>query len=555
MANFQMPESLDELGIDELDALAEAVKAELAGIDLDGELTDDDLSNAEGLVDALAAINLQSETLATEAQARADRLAAIKSATAEPEVTEEVAEVEVEVAEAAAEAVSVEEVVVVETPEPVAASASTPVQRAAANAPEVIVPEEKAPVSLIAAADVPGYANGAELEGFAGVAKAVIARTKGLPRQNLATAAGGVRQRYGAAVLAKPFAGDALTQSAQSDDYKMAWNAGDQTRLPGESLVAAGGWCAPSETLYDMCQYETVEGILDMPSMTVTRGGIRWTEGPSFSDIYTACGFFQTETEAIAGECKTCCSVDCPPFEEIRMDAIGLCVKSPILTEHAYPELTQRFIEGALVAHQHKVNKYIIDTMVLAAGDGGTLMDAGSTSKTMLGLEYAAIGMRYQHRLALDATIEMVAPWWLNTAIRIDAELRNSAVFGEVVTDASINAWFAARNISVQWVYDYQDPTYTTNECLVDIPDTAQVLIYPAGTWIKGEADVINVDSVYDSPNLEANQYTALFIEEGILAVQKCLNTCAIDIPLCASGKGVAEDLDYCLVEASSTTP
>ena len=550
MANFELPQAIDSLSTEELDALTKAAKAELAEIDLDGDVTDEDLSNAEALVDALAAITAQSEILATEAQARADRLAALRTATAETEVIEEVIEVEVEVAEAAAEVVSVEEVDVVETPQPVAASASTPIQRAVANAPEVIVPETKAPVSLIAAADVPGYPNGAELEGFAGVAKAVIARSKGLPRQNLATAAGGVRQRYGAAVLTKPFAGEGLVQTAQSDDYKMAWNAGDEKRLPGQSLVAAGVWCAPSETLYDLCQYETVEGILDIPAMTVTRGGIRWTEGPSFSSIYTACGFFQTEAQAIAGECKTCCSVDCPPFSELRMDAIGLCIKTPLLTEHAYPELTQRFVEGALVAHQHKVNKYIIDTMVLAAGDGGTLFDTGSTSKTILGLEYAAIGMRYQNRLALDATIEMVAPWWLNTAIRIDAEMRNSAVFGETVTDASINAWFAARNISVQWVYDYQDPTYTVNNCLVDIPAVAQVLIYPAGTWIKGEADVINIDSVYDSPNLEANQYTALFIEEGILAVQKCLSTCAIDIPLCASGKGVIETLDVCVIPA-----
>ena len=64
--------------------------------------------------------------------------------------------------------------------------------------------------------------------------------------------------------------------------------------------------------------------------------------------IYAACGFFQTEAEAIAGDCKDCCSVDCPPFDEVRLDAIGLCVKSPLLTEAAYPELVQRFLEGAL---------------------------------------------------------------------------------------------------------------------------------------------------------------------------------------------------------------
>ena len=65
---------------------------------------------------------------------------------------------------------------------------------------------------------------------------------------------------------------------------------------------------------------------------------------------------------------KTCCIVDCPPFEEIRADLIGLCVKAPLLTQATYPELVRRFMEGALVAHQHKVNAYLVDTIELAAG-------------------------------------------------------------------------------------------------------------------------------------------------------------------------------------------
>lgn len=79
--------------------------------------------------------------------------------------------------------------------------------------------------------------------------------------------------------------------------------------------------------------------------------------------------------------------------------------------------------------------------------------------------------------------------------------------------------------------------------------------MYPAGTWVKGSLDVISLDAVYDSPNLEANQYTALFVEEGILAVQKCTHTCAITVPVCISGKGVLEDLDLCLVAPGDTTP
>ena len=38
--------------------------------------------------------------------------------------------------------------------------------------------------------------------------------------------------------------------------------------------------------------------------------------------------------------------VDCEQWEEIRMECVGLCVKSPLLLEVTYPELIRRFTES-----------------------------------------------------------------------------------------------------------------------------------------------------------------------------------------------------------------
>ena len=118
--------------------------------------------------------------------------------------------------------------------------------------------------------------------------------------------------------------------------------AAKESRLPGGSLLASGGWCAPSETIYTLCSTESLDGLIDLPEINVQRGGIRFTKGPDFSDIYTDAGFCQTEAQAIAGTTKPCVEIECPAFEEVRLDACGICVKAPILTNAGYPELVQR---------------------------------------------------------------------------------------------------------------------------------------------------------------------------------------------------------------------
>lgn len=561
---YKLPEALDGLTVVELQA--EIDKALDARNDL-GKITEDSSDEEidaalelKGAINTLVAAKTAAEEKAAERAAKVADAADVpevpKAETPEPAKDETPADTPAETPEPAkdetpaepAVETPAEPVVAEQTPEPVAASGGA-VARAAASAPPVSVPDAERPAaSLIAAADVPGLAAGAELDGMAGVTAAIMSRANALPKRNLATANGGVHQRFGAAIIEKPSNPELVQSREGGSDLSLVWQATDAARLPGGSLAAAGGWCSPSETAWDLCQYETVEGILDVPDITISRGGLRWTQGPSFDDIYAACGFFQTEAEAIAGDTKDCCTVDCPEFDEIRLDAIGLCIKSPILTEHAYPELTQRFVEGALVAHQHKVNAYVLDAIALSAGTSSVAADAGAFRFTLLALEFAAIGMRYSYRLSQTAALEVILPFWAKTVLRMDLAMINGRD-NMNVDDAELNAWFTSRNLSIQWVYDLDDPTI--DRCDVTLPTDVTAYLYPAGTWAKGGTNVVNMDAVYDSPNLEVNVYTALFVEESILAVQKCLHTCAIELPITVSGQGVLETLDLALTAPS----
>jgi hypothetical protein len=255
-------------------------------------------------------------------------------------------------------------------------------------------------------------------------------------------------------------------------------------------VLAAGGWCAPSETVYDFCSFETVSGLIDIPTVNIRRGGLRFTKGPDYASIAAdpEIGFHQTEAQAIAGTPKVCYAVECPPFEDIRLDVVGFCITAGILTNVGYPELIRRVLEIGAVAHAHKVNKYVID--------------------------------------AIQADL----------SYRTGVDLIN-------VSDAQINAYFSARGLRVQFVEDFQTLTSGTTGTWTEWPASVTALLYPAGSFIKGTTDVIDLDTIYDSVNISTNTYTAAFFEEGILVANRCAGAVAVTIDLTHLGRTGAADI------------
>ncbi|MGE5827886.1 MAG: major capsid protein, partial [Micromonosporaceae bacterium] len=54
-----------------------------------------------------------------------------------------------------------------------------------------------------------------------------------------------------------------------------------------ETLVAGGGWCAPSENRYDFFNIACQGGMIDLPTFGVTRGGINFPVSPSLADTFS----------------------------------------------------------------------------------------------------------------------------------------------------------------------------------------------------------------------------------------------------------------------------
>jgi hypothetical protein len=538
---FQIPEDITVL--DDA-ALAEAIEQALTeAADFndvpDADLDDEKLARLIALADFATAAKGEQGTRGEAAAERATRAQAARAALTRPDV-EDVVDAEIVEDEPAAE--------VKKEPAAVSASAArkvpvvTRATAAVATLPVDVAANRPAAV-LTASADVPGFATGGSIGDLDGIGKALISRMKGLPSVRLG-GDDGVQQRYSVATIdLGATRTDDLVQTNGSTDQELVQRASRETRLPGGSLTAAGGWCAPSETLYDLCVTETTDGLLDLPSITVNRGGIRYTKGPSFNDIYTTAGlgWILTEAQVIAGTpAKTCIEVTCPPFTDVRLDAVGICIKAPLLTLSAYPELVRRFTEGALIALQHKVDTYLIGKIAA----GSTTLNANGTPANAIDslaeLELITNYQRQQWRSSWTQTFEVLLPAWYKTIIRADLA-RRTGVDLINVTDADIDRYFANRHLRPQYLANYQPLTVTSGAIVV--PASVETIVFPAGTWVKGTTDVISLDAVYDSTTLLTNTFTALFAEEGVLAVNTCWDSVKATISTTPTGTTAAANI------------
>lgn len=404
-----------------------------------------------------------------------------------------------------------------------------------------------------AAPDVPGFAMGQSMS-LRDMAVAVDKRMSSAGVNTFASAASAgrhIRQQYPIATIHKDFKGLVVNDPATADE--VIARASDESQLDGGSLVASGGWCAPSETMYDLFDDgSSREGLISLPEVQVNRGGIRFTKGPDYTSIYAeGIGFHYTEANDIAGQygvdadgngngtdgTKPCFKIGCTEFEEKRLELDGLCISAGLLEARGYPELISRTIELALIAHDHRLSARKISELV--AGSTAVTMPSpqvGVTAPVLTAIELQVQHYRYSHRLPQATTLEAVLPFWVRGAVRSDLSRRLGIDFINV-TDATINSWFSARGISAQFVYDWQALDTTAATGFTAWPTTVQFLLYKAGTWVGGGSDVITLNNLYDSTQLGENDYTALFTEEGYLIAKKGLDSRVVTVPLSASGE------------------
>lgn len=588
---FVIPENLAELSDEQLAELQTQATENFDALYGDGtNLTDDEVQALAQLTDGIEAIAGElstRETAAAERDQRAADLAArVRGNAADAETGDETpAEGDAAVDEAAAaEAAAADETPApaAETQESLAASANAPAPRGEVRIPLSSVGrrqprqrqrEENAEPSIrdymVASGEGLGIAVNEGMD-FADAGEAINKKlsTFNASRYESARAQGRhISEQHPILQLNRPIDDSLKVKSNDPEHVREVFDrAGDESRLPQGSLVAAGGWCAPSQTLYDLIDTgESRDGLLDLPEVGAPRGGISFTTGPDFASLFSQIksreiGFEFTEEDDVAGRYapganpgdanivgdKTCFKVDCPPFEEYRLDVDGLCITAGLLQSRGYPEVIADTVQKVLIAHDHYVNGKQIAQM--AAGSTAVTLpatQAGTAAPVLSAIELQVEHYRYSRRLARNVTLEAVFPYWIRGAIRSDLSRRLGVDMLDV-PDSRIDAWFRERGVAPQFVYNWQAIDTTAVSAFTAWPTTVSFLLYRAGTWIKGAAEIISLETIYDSVMLGQNDFTALFTEEGWFVAKRGQDSRQVTLSLTADGvTAIGQDIAH----------
>lgn len=569
--------SFSVAGITDLANVAKTAKEALVASVTEATVSDDQLAEIENLNTFLTAAAAE----LSERQGRAARLAAASTVIDLPaEAVTVVEDTAVTAATETFDAAGNKDVtastqsattdVVVEAAVTAASAADNAPRRAvsiadvAPLAPAADIPAGGEDYTIIAAADIATIPTGSALN-WKTLGSAFEERVRSYPA--IRATASTQRMQHSLAQVKRNFGATSVVEATDSHESAYAKLKGVSDTYMRTAVTAANGWCAPSPPDYSICNPIATDGLWSGPEMVLNRGGLLHNQGLDFADFFgndfvlPIPGYnILTEAQVIADTLKTCVEIPCPDFVDDRLNIAALCLTSSLLQNRGYPEFVSEFMQGAIAALAHLVNREVVNeieagsTAIVLSGVDPWASDGTVWSQIMAVVDMVATNIRTIYRTRRDATVEFVFPQWLYQLLRSDW-LRRNATHTEDLTDAMISAAFARRNVRVQWIYDWQDAFDPTNgagaidvnhqfgnavgpiaAALMNAPTAVTFLAYLPGTWVLGRNSVIRLDTVYDNALLQQNLVTQLFLEDGFKPMRMCQHSFAYTVNICANG-------------------
>ena len=514
------PDTIDTMDRATTTTLAEALAAQVkeiaAGIDQSADV-DADMAALEEAKDRYDRALLRLTALDIVDSERADKVAKLTEGiiTTEPVEadTEEVVELEVEV-----EVVEEEKVL-----EPVTAAAKPSIGNLAKRTPKANQFTGERPTVLVASAAAT-HAGGAttlatpmdvarvmSLMGKSGDRPArgrslVAAAQFNTHRDDRPTVNSDVEHNTG--VFAE------VAKAAQAEARRVAQG--------GNALVAAGGFCAPAQPVYELFAVGGNGGGLSLPVVNAPRGRITYVASPTYEDFRTnpawwaGAGESYTAEDDAADEEKNVFVIECPDTTTCEVVAHPAITQASNFQGRFYPEFISRVMDVTMMGHFHRVNSFIINAMVNNSVDHNVAdVNGGAYVQFFQALRFHTALMRETYRMDIGSVLELALPHWVVDALAADRVARD-ATLDFSIARAAVMADINSVGVRVQEVYDWQGQNLSGDQpgttAMGNFPATVDVLLWIPGSAVRLDGGILNLGEVRDSTLNNTNNYQT-FVE------------------------------------------
>lgn len=330
------------------------------------------------------------------------------------------------------------------------------------------------------------------------------------------------------------------------------------------AVVASGGICAPFSPSYDIFRKAQPSNPIEqcLPTVQAPRGGIRFIVPPDFRDAFAAIGTttcVEDKEGYVSGDPagptpdKPCTTVPCPPVQECCVTAVSTCVRFGNLGYKTFPEQVTAFMADVAVAFACAKEQLYLDqidansTQVVGCKTG-----YGSSRDIMFNLILAGSAYRERHKMDPSATLTLLLPHWVRGQIKtdliMDANNGGSAAFG--ISNAQIDAAIRACGFDICWYnvdtsdVDPTDPAVSFDAPqeegpLNKYPATFKAYIFCPGTFVRLDCGTLDLGLVRDSTLNKTNDLE-LFAEQWVEVCMVGIESVALELCPCPNG-GVPE--------------
>jgi len=308
-----------------------------------------------------------------------------------------------------------------------------------------------------------------------------------------------------------------------------------------EALTAAGGLCAPLETLYDI----NVLGVTNRPirdalaRFAVDRGGLQYRMPMDALVMTDGLGIWTVADDEVADDPedpgfveKTCAIIDCPDVVEAVVYSTYLCLQYPNFTARFDREWVDATTRAAMIAWARFAENQLLSRIL--AGSKLLYQDVvvSATRDVLVAIDKTVAYYRNRHRLDSMVPLRLILPRWVLDLFRADmARGFPGDLDALAVADAQIMAWFRARGVNVTFHLDGLAGATVNGQAIPNqfyanaaagsvIPefiDKIDAVLFAEGDWLYLDGGTLDLGLVRDSALNRINRYQQ-FVEnfEGV---------------------------------------